>query len=52
MEGTRLARLGWRASTAFEDGLDHTIAWYREHPEWWQPLKAALRDEPYHWLNR
>ena len=52
MEGAPLARLGWHPSVAFEDGLRQTIAWYQEHPEWWQPRKARLREDPYHWLNR
>jgi dTDP-glucose 4,6-dehydratase len=34
--------LGWRARTSFEDGLERTIAWYRENQAWWQ---ALLRGE-------
>ena len=30
--------LGWEASTKFEDGLDKTIKWYRDNPEWWKKL--------------
>jgi dTDP-glucose 4,6-dehydratase len=26
---------------SFEDGLALTVAWYREHREWWEPLKGA-----------
>src|SRR4051794_25753348 len=33
--------LGWRSSIGFADGLERTIAWYREHPEWWQKILAA-----------
>lgn len=34
--------LGWRpAYTSFEEGLASTIAWYREHEDWWRPIKAA-----------
>ncbi len=33
--------LGWRARTTFEDGLERTIAWYRENEAWWD---AILRD--------
>jgi dTDP-glucose 4,6-dehydratase len=32
--------LGWRARTSFDDGLDRTVAWYRENEAWW---KALLR---------
>lgn len=34
--------LGWKPATRFEDGLKRTVAWYREHPEWWRPLLAGL----------
>lgn len=33
--------LGWRASTAFEQGLERTIAWYAENREWWDRLAGA-----------
>ncbi len=29
--------LGWEAETLFEDGLDHSIRWYRENEAWWRP---------------
>lgn len=35
------AELGWEPHYRdFEAGLAATVAWYREHPEWWQPQKA------------
>jgi len=37
--------LGWRPEIRFEDGLRRTVDWYRDHPEWWQPLKARLARE-------
>ena len=34
--------LGWEPKrTDFESGLEATIAWYREHEDWWRPAKAA-----------
>jgi dTDP-glucose 4,6-dehydratase len=27
--------LGWRARTSFEDGLERTVAWYRDNEAWW-----------------
>jgi dTDP-glucose 4,6-dehydratase len=35
----KLARLtGWRAHTSFVDGLERTVAWYRENEAWWRKL--------------
>ena len=33
--------LGWRARTAFEDGLERTVAWYRENEAWWRAILGA-----------
>jgi dTDP-glucose 4,6-dehydratase len=27
---------GWRARTSFSDGLERTVAWYRENEAWWR----------------
>jgi len=32
--------LGWRAGETFESGLEATVAWYIEHRDWWEPLRA------------
>ncbi len=32
---------GWRAEKDFTDGLRETIAWYKNNPQWWQPLKSG-----------
>ena len=34
-------RLGWKSQVDLDDGLARTIAWYRNHPEWWQKVLAA-----------
>jgi dTDP-glucose 4,6-dehydratase len=33
--------LGWRSSIPFADGLERTIAWYRDNPQWWQNVLAG-----------
>lgn len=30
----RLAALGWAPEIPFEDGLERTVAWYRDHRDW------------------
>lgn len=30
--------LGWRPLETFESGLEKTVRWYLDHPDWWQPL--------------
>src|SRR3954471_20157976 len=33
--------LGWRAQTSFEQGLERTVAWYRENEAWWRAARPA-----------
>ncbi|GGX14118.1 dTDP-glucose 4,6-dehydratase [Streptomyces chartreusis] len=35
--------LGWAPRTGFEDGLAATVAWYRDNPQWWRPVRDAAR---------
>jgi len=37
--GKALRVLGWSPKTSFEEGLDRTIAWYRDHPDWWGSMR-------------
>jgi dTDP-glucose 4,6-dehydratase len=30
--------LGWSARTSFEDGLERTVAWYRDNEAWWRSI--------------
>lgn len=32
--------LGWNSNIPFSEGLEKTIAWYRDNPEWWQAVLA------------
>ena len=37
----KMARLtGWQARTAFADGLEQTVAWYRENEAWWRSVQG------------
>ena len=33
--------LGWRSRVPFAEGLERTIRWYSENPEWWQAVLAS-----------
>ncbi len=33
--------LGWEPTMDFENGINHTIAWYLEHETWWQRIKSG-----------
>jgi len=35
----KVKKLGFEPQWSFEKGLQHTIQWYREHEDWWRPLK-------------
>lgn len=37
--------LGWTATTPMEEALRHTIRWYEENQEWWQP-QLGMRHIP------
>jgi len=41
IDSSRVRALGWKPQLSFEEGLDATIAWYREREDWWRPLKAG-----------
>ena len=41
------SELGWSPKMRFEDGLQRTVAWYREHESWWRPLRDASFDDYY-----
>ncbi|WP_413331628.1 dTDP-glucose 4,6-dehydratase [Brevundimonas phoenicis] len=33
--------LGWMPSVTFEEGMQRTVRWYLEHPDWWQDILDA-----------
>jgi dTDP-glucose 4,6-dehydratase len=34
--------LGWEARTTFAEGLERTVAWYRENEAWWRGARRQL----------
>jgi dTDP-glucose 4,6-dehydratase len=43
----KLKDLGWEAQVGFEQGLEQTVAWYRDHEDWWAPLRSGEYREYY-----
>jgi dTDP-glucose 4,6-dehydratase len=41
MDGAKLAALGWRPNTAFEDGLASTVDWFRANEPWWRAARSG-----------
>ena len=47
MDSTKLRALGWAPEYGYERAIEATVRWYREHRDWWEPLKrraALVRD--------
>lgn len=36
---SKIEKLGIQPRHTFDEALEKTAAWYRSHPEWWQPLR-------------
>jgi dTDP-glucose 4,6-dehydratase len=43
----KLRALGWEAQVHFAEGLDQTVAWYRENAWWWEPIRSGDYREYY-----
>jgi dTDP-glucose 4,6-dehydratase len=41
LDSSKIRSLGWAPARRLDDGLAETVAWYRDHREWWERLKAA-----------
>ena len=39
--------LGWEAQVHFAEGLERTVAWYRDNEEWWGPIRSGEYREYY-----
>ncbi len=37
----KVRALGWEAQVHFAEGLEQTVAWYRDNPEWWGPIRSG-----------
>jgi dTDP-glucose 4,6-dehydratase len=41
------SELGWEAQVRFAEGLERTVAWYRENEQWWAPIRSGEYREYY-----
>jgi dTDP-glucose 4,6-dehydratase len=37
----RISELGWSARVGFDEGLERTVAWYRDNEWWWGPIRSG-----------
>lgn len=37
--------LGYAPAVCIDSGLAETVAWYRDNPSWWEPIKEAMADD-------
>ena len=37
----RITALGWEPRITFAEGLQQTVRWYQQNPDWWRPLKSG-----------
>ncbi len=47
LSSDRTEGLGWSAQVGFDEGIRRTVDWYREHPEWWEPIRDGEYREYY-----
>lgn len=46
LDDQKLKKLGWQERTPWEEGLKKCIEWYKENPDWWGDVSAALHPHP------
>ena len=37
----KLHALGWAPQVRFDEGLERTVNWYRDHAWWWEPIRSG-----------
>jgi dTDP-glucose 4,6-dehydratase len=47
MDGAKIAALGWRPQTSFEEGLAETVDWFVANEAWWRAARSGDWDAYY-----
>jgi dTDP-glucose 4,6-dehydratase len=47
LSSEKVRALGWTPRVRFADGLEQTVAWYRDNPWWWEPIRSGDYREYY-----
>jgi dTDP-glucose 4,6-dehydratase len=47
LSSAKVRALGWTPAVHFDDGLERTVAWYRENGWWWEPIRDGAYREYY-----
>jgi dTDP-glucose 4,6-dehydratase len=41
LSSDRTEALGWSAQVDFDEGIERTVAWYRDNRDWWEPIRSG-----------
>ena len=41
LSSEKVRALGWSPRVRFQEGLEQTVAWYRENSWWWEPIRSG-----------
>jgi dTDP-glucose 4,6-dehydratase len=47
LSSEKVRALGWLPRVRFDEGLEETVAWYRENTWWWEPIRSGDYREYY-----
>ena len=47
LSSERIRALGWEPRVRFDEGLERTVAWYRDNAWWWEPIRSGEYREYY-----
>jgi dTDP-glucose 4,6-dehydratase len=41
LSAAKAEALGWSAAVRFDEGIERTVAWYRDNERWWAPIRSG-----------